>query len=432
MNHTYTLPPTHSPHPTSIKVWRIACAVSTLAFLITQVFGGLIRWVLDMIGAAALAYIPNLMMLCCIGFILFYELRFQLIGVGSIFFLCLLALSIIVGFYNIGNIKQVIFGLWVLTPFLFGLACAPAITTNFNNQHIILLLLMLIAGGGVVVHSLVELPWVGLSYTVGGVELEGAREWQTTGGSQRLSGFARSSFDVAGQVILLASLLSLHLKSGWLRVLLWCLCTYAISLSTSKGILLALLMTIIASEALIRAKLLWIQLIFLAGIFWLFLPPILGWAFDWSEAARTDIDNPLYGSFIDRMNDMWPRALELITLHGQLILGRGLGGIGVPVSIYEPLLANAGDNVFVYCLVILGFISIPLFFIGFIMVFKMGNHFYRHEVKDVIVLAVIINWYGGVSNILEHAVLGFAMGIVCRYLSLTFSGEIQTNKRHLI
>jgi hypothetical protein len=33
----------------------------------------------------------------------------------------------------------------------------------------------------------------------------------------------------------------------------------------------------------------------------------------------------------------------------------------------------------------------------------------------VLVLAVGVVWYGGVSNILEHAMLAFAMGMVARY-----------------
>lgn len=420
----------HKPIDSYILFWRRACALSALVFLIMQLTGGVVRWVLDMVGAAVLAYIPNLMMLGCVFFLLMYEIIFQQIKVGALFFIGMLGFSMMVGFYNIGGLSQVIFGLWVLTPFLFGLTCAPAITLNLQFRQFILYALMIIAGGGVVIHSVAELPWVGLTYSVGGVELEGAREWQTTGGSQRLSGFARSSFDVAGQVILAAALLSLQLSKGWQRFFLWGVCTYAVSLSTSKGILLALLMTIFASEALIRKKTWWLQTIFSIGIFWLFIPPLMGWTMDWTEAARTDLENPLYGSFIDRMNDMWPRALELVTEFGHPILGRGLGGIGVPVSIYEPALANAGDNVFVYCFVLLGYFSIPLFILGITMIMKMCRHLERADVRDVIVLAVIINWYGGVSNILEHAVLSFAMGILCRYLAMMFIGKIDNNPKN--
>ena len=91
---------------------------------------------------------------------------------------------------------------------------------------------------------------------------------------------------------------------------------------------------------------------------------------------------------------------------------------------------NAGDNVFVYCFVLLGYFSIPLFILGITMIMKMCRHLERADVRDVIVLAVIINWYGGVSNILEHAVLSFAMGILCRYLAMMFIGKIDNNPKN--
>jgi hypothetical protein len=232
---------------------------------------------------------------------------------------------------------------------------------------------------------------------------------------------ARSSFDVAGQIIVTAGMLSLYIKSsGFLRIVLWSLCGFAISLSTSKGILLALLMTVIASESLIRNKKVPLKMIFTIGILWLTVPPIMGWTIDWSQAARTDIDNPLYGSFIDRMNDMWPRAWELATDKGLPLLGRGLGGIGVPVSVFEPALANAGDNLWVYVLVIAGVMCLPFFVIGYIQIYRYCESFEAMEMQELLVLAVIVNWYGGVSNILEHAVLAFAFGILCRYLATPF------------
>jgi hypothetical protein len=47
----------------------------------------------------------------------------------------------------------------------------------------------------------------------------------------------------------------------------------------------------------------------------------------------------------------------------------------------------------------------------------------REDLQDMLLLAVIINWYGGVSNILEHAVLALAMGIVCRYVAVSMGGH---------
>lgn len=409
--------------PGFIRKWQFMCQAALILFLLMQLNGGVVRWVLDMLGAAPLTYIPNLLMVGCTLSILVYKLYFQKFTSGVFLFLALIFLSLLVGIVTTKSVVQPVFGLWVLAPFMFGLTCAPAFMVKPPHRMLLLYSMFFIAVGGVIVHSFIAYPWVGVSYQVGGVELESAREWETSGGSQRLSGLARSSFDVAGQIVVAAGLLSLRIPKGFFRVLLWIFCTAAVSLSTSKGILLALLMTVIASEALIRNISSLLRFTFVIGIFWLFVPPIMGWTMDWQEAARTDIDNPLYGSFIDRMNDMWPRALELAHQHGLPLLGRGLGGIGVPVSIFEPALANAGDNVFVYCYVLVGIFAIPIFYLGISTLLKLAGRYIREDMQDILLLAVIINWYGGVSNILEHAVLALAMGVVCRYVAATLAGN---------
>lgn len=415
--------------PPMLKGWRRLCVATTLLFLFMQLTGGVVRWILDLKGLAPLTYVPNLLMVVCLALTVVLQLTYRQVSAGGLLLVALIGLSLSVGFASTGSPSQAAFGLWVLLPFLFGLCCAPALMLHQRGKVAVLVLLFLLAAFGVLLHSVLEYPWVGVAYQVGGVELEGAREWTTTGGAQRLSGFARSSFDVAGQLVVVAGLLSLRLPSFWLRLLLWALCIAAVSLSTSKGILLALLMTFIASEALIRRNSTVMVGIFVIGIAWLCIPPILGFSLDWSDAARTDLDNPLYGSFIDRMNDMWPRAFALAHEHGIVLLGRGLGGIGVPLGIFEPDLTNAGDNLFVYVYVLLGVLSIPIFVLGFVQVIKACGHLQRLDLREMLVLAVIVNWYGGVSNILEHAVLALAFGIVCRYLAVMLAGNLMAPKQ---
>ena len=84
----------------------------------------------------------------------------------------------------------------------------------------------------------------------------------------------------------------------------------------------------------------------------------------------------------------------------------------MPLSIFEPSLFNAGDNVFVYCWVILGIFAIPLFIAGFLALFRLCKDIQVEAIRTTLILAVAVNWYGGVSNILEHALLACAMGVV--------------------
>lgn len=413
-----------NPQPSDdpwITAWRWLCGFALVVFLGMQLTSGIVRWVLDLLGLAFLTYIPNVLMLGCVGAIVLYDVLTQRLRASTLAVCCLLLLSMVVGLVTTRNLSQVVFGAWVLTPFFFGMACAPVLLRQQYASRWLLLLFTGVAVTGVVMHNGIAFPWVGLSYSVGGVELEGAREWQTSAGNQRLSGFARSSFDVAGQIITAAALLSLHLPRVWQRLLLWVLCGYAISLATSKGIFLALFVTVLASEALLRNKPWWLLSTFLLGMLWLFIPPILGWTMDWSRIAHTDLENPLYGSFIDRMNGMWPEALELATTHGLPLLGRGIGGIGVALNIYEPNLANAGDNIFVYAIVLVGVLALPLFAVGFFLLIRLSKGQHTKDMQAALLLAVTINWYGAVSNILEHAILALSLGMVCRYLAHSLS-----------
>jgi hypothetical protein len=377
-----------------------------------QVTGGVVRWILDMMGATALAYLPNVAMVLCIGIAMVYDFATGRTTRGQVLFVVLVTLSATVGMVSTGNLKQVTFGLWVLLPFFFGLTSAPVILESHRHQIIVMVAMFLATTGGVMVHDTMTFPWVGANYQIGGFEMDTAREWQA-GEKQRLSGLARSSFDVAGQILVAAALLSLKVRRTWLRAVIWAACFVGISLSTSKGILLTLAMTAIASECLIRRYPNVLRCIFFLGALWVFVPPVMGWTMDWSELARTEIDNPIYGSFLDRMNDMWPKAMELSTTHGLIPLGRGVGGIGVPLSLFEPALFNAGDNIFVYCWVISGVIALPLFICGFAALFRMCKSLNLEKIRVTLLLAIVVLWYGGVSNILEHALLACAMGIVC-------------------
>jgi hypothetical protein len=341
---------------------------------------------------------------------------------GALLFVLALLLAMMVGWYNTGSVGQVVFGLWILTPFIFGLVAAPVLLRVDRRVLWVFVGVFGMAAGGTIVHSMVDYPWVGVTYSIGNVELEGAREWHIEGGHQRLSGLARSSFDVAGQILMATTLMALQISRGWGRLLIWVAAAVAISLSTSKGILLALLMTAFSVEGVLRRQPRVLCAILFLGMVWMFVPPVMGWTMDWTEAARTDLNNPIYGSFIDRMNDMWPRAWELGAAHGLPPLGRGIGGIGTPVAMFESELENAGDNLFVFCLVLLGIFSLPLFVAGYAALFRMVSKLEFEAVRLGLVLAVAVNWYGGVSNILEHAFMSFGFGMVCRVLATELAG----------
>lgn len=403
--------------PKDIQRWQLFTVLTVLIFLLMQVTAGVLRWVFDMFGVAVLAYVPQLMMLACIAHLALRDLVAGRLRTGTLIAAVILLITLLVGWYNTASVQQVVFGLWILLPFFFGMVSAPFWLRPGVWGLRVIGLVFVVCVGGVLLHSLVAYPWVGLSYSIGQVELEGAREWHVAGGKQRLSGLARSSFDVAGQILMLGTLLAIHIKQAWGRVLIWTIACAGIALSTSKGVVLALLMAAFAVEALHRRRALLMYAILVWGILWVLIPPILGWTLDWQELARTDIDNPLYGSFIDRMNDMWPRAWDLSTVQGLPPFGRGMGGIGSALSIFEPDLANAGDNVFVYLWVVVGVLAIPLWVAVQLGLFRLVARVpVGSPAAMALALSPAVMGYGGVSNIFEHAMLAAGMGGILRVL----------------
>lgn len=382
-----------------------------------QVTAGVLRWVFDMFGVAVLAYVPQLMMLACIAYLALRDLVDGRLKLGTLIAVVVLSITLLVGWYNTSGLQQVVFGLWILLPFFFGMVSAPLWLRPGRLGLRVIGVVFVVCVGGVLLHSFVAYPWVGLSYSIGQVELEGAREWHVSGGQQRLSGLARSSFDVAGQILMLATLLTIHIKQGWGRGLIWVIACAGIALSTSKGVVLALLMAAFAVEALHRRWPVLMYAILAWGILWVLIPPLMGWSLDWRELARTDIDNPLYGSFIDRMNDMWPRAWDLATAQGLPPFGRGMGGIGSALSIFEPDLANAGDNVFVYLWVVVGVVAIPMWVAVQHGLFRLvPSASVGSPAAMALALSPAVMGYGGVSNIFEHAMLAAGMGGIVRVL----------------
>jgi hypothetical protein len=70
----------------------------------------------------------------------------------------------------------------------------------------------------------------------------------------------------------------------------------------------------------------------------------------------------LFQSSITRYSYVWPKTLNYIISKGNIILGRGIGGIGAPASKFDPTISYGifVDNLFIHLYGILGLMSIIL------------------------------------------------------------------------
>jgi len=212
---------------------------------------------------------------------------------------------------------------------------------------------------GVIINYFKVFPWEGLEYSLGGIDIEAVRSWVDMFGIRRLSGFARASYDAAIQILLLALFLFCHLKKNLSKILMWLLVAPPILLTTTKGIIITyLLLTlyfmihrIVPNIGKIYQKLLLILLTIV-----IILPIV-------SVIFHTYHNIPLFlESFFMRISIAWPEDFRLIQEYGNLLLGRGLGGMGTSQQYFEPQKFNAGDNLFVLFYANFGLLGIAYLF----------------------------------------------------------------------
>lgn len=134
--------------PRWLQALRLVVLATGFIFVGMQLSGGVVRWILDMVGAAVLTYIPNALMLLCLFVVLISEVLNARLRAVALLFLIWIALMIVIGSYNTG-VKQSVFGLWVLLPFLFGLALGPVLMqTAAWRPWFYAVMFMVAAGGG--------------------------------------------------------------------------------------------------------------------------------------------------------------------------------------------------------------------------------------------------------------------------------------------
>jgi hypothetical protein len=267
----------------------------------------------------------------------------------------------------------------------------------------------------VTVNSVIDYPWEGFAYSVGDVDIEGAREWYATGGGKRIAGLARASFDAGVHVLALSLLLAVETRLRLAAIAIWALGAYAVVLTTSKGVLIVFLVLTpyVVVRSLIPEPLLRALPVAIGGVGMLL--PLSALLFDVRFDLRDETLANLTFSFVDRLQNMWPEAWALLDQHGHLLFGRGIGGIGTAQTYFEPGLFNAADNLFMYWWVVFGWAIVPLF----LAVLLRGT--LLRPSRDATDRRVYVLWlaaltYGMTTNIVENAMFAALCGLAIRHV----------------
>ena len=310
-------------------------------------------------GAVVLMYGRDVILIVILGHALALSLLKGRCNKTLMFLLLTLMIFSFVGLFYVGNLLQIAFSLKIVLPLLVGVICYRCVVSNTHRLSRFLLFSLSLAVIGVYLNYFVAFPWVGLTYTIAGIEIEGGFE-RTTSGVSRLLGFSRTNFEAATQIIILSAYVVVFTK-GTLRVCLsWLLAGGAIVLTTTKGIIVTYLLLTVFFLLFNAAR-------GFRPIYHFFLAlPLAAMIILPLSLHELDIDlsDPiqvtLYASVADRIYNGWPAVMNNVTETANIVTGRGVGGTGAGEYYFASEVKGAPDNLFVYLYSWFGLFSVGM------------------------------------------------------------------------
>lgn len=333
-------------------------------YLATEVFGGAVRYCLTLIGMPWLAYTPKvLVVVAYFGLVLkvAYKGRIGRTMLGALVLLCVF---MVLGVDYTANWIQPLFGVFVLLPLLFAILAEPAFYRLGERIVPYAAALWFCAAFGLIYNYLVkDVPWSALNYQLAGVEVTATRAW-TTFGIRRAAGFSRASFDVATQLLFLALPWVILGRRKVIAVVAWLATGVLIVLTTTKTqVGVYLFMTLMLPLTGVGGGMPKLKrmitictpvVIVLVGIGL----PVSSLFIDYQLNLNSYVSQFLLASFDARLTSTWPLGFSLVFDHGSAILGRGIGGVGMPQKYFEPLLYSPADNLYLYLYAAFGVIGL--------------------------------------------------------------------------
>ena len=391
--------------------WSVALFTMWVA---AQLLDGPIRYALVIAGAPWLLYVKDLLLLICLGLVC-ADRGFAPSLVASV---AAVSMAGVAGLLQSRPPFQVLFAAKVAVPYLLGVACGEHLPAEVPGRRArwMIGVAFLVVVGGVLVNQEIEWPWEGMQYAIEGVgeEVKGTKVWSHMG-VKRIAGLSRSSYDAAVAIALLGVSLIASRDRIVTSLIVLALAAYATVVTTTKGILLNLAIVSVvvvcrafSPKAASRYFIPGLSTVLVAAVIVL---PLLSLAGLPSLDAGSDDRQFLLKSMNDRIESCWPAAFELIAADGNLLSGRGLGGLGIPQLYYESENYNPCDNLSVFLIGNYGILSIfllPFFAWKIALLARLDGPLARLlSLSGLLILS-----YGMTANVVENPFLSFFVGLI--------------------
>jgi hypothetical protein len=382
-----------------------------LGWLATGVFEGPLRGGLSAIGLANVLYLRDLVMVTATALAFARPWTRGLPQPPGLFVMAwVLAVHLCIGILVSGNLFNAFFGLKIFFPVFYALAMYPTVEKEFGFFIRAMALFFVVSAVGVFVNYFVgEMPWEGITYDTAFGSVATTKTWWMEGGVRRLPGLARTSVDVAMILGVSSVILAAVANSLWARALIIGVAVWAIVLSTSKGMVLAMAIAalwVVPSRQSAFSFRIGRALAALLLVLTCALPSVF--AIVTVTEHPLDIP-PLLSSMWERFSWMWPTAFASVPDHFGALTGAGLGGIGTPLGLIP--LANSADSIFAYYYVSFGLIG--LVYLAFPMLALFGREA-EHDSRSFVWIALLIitYGYGASTNMIEQTFFCGVLGLI--------------------
>ncbi|MEP9356972.1 hypothetical protein ABLE93_25955 [Xanthobacter sp. KR7-65] len=411
---------------TPIGFWGGALLFAGLAQVFFDIFSGALRFALAGWGLEFLIYIVPLSLTgITTSYIVIRAFSSSHYVLVSAFFIFYILYSIWMGL----DVEVCIFAYYTLGAFLLGFLLAER--GELERFFKLALYLLMVASFGVFLNSLIEFPWIGMSYYIAGIQVDAARQWSTFGIS-RLAGFSKSSTVVGIQITILVLIVMTMRYAFFIKASVWIVSIYAAILTTSKTSLVIVLVGPVLMFCFQVAKRLnggilarrYVFTTIFIGLSLVIIPPFATEFFSRSSLIASNLTEYVeffrLDSLADRGLDMWPRAFMIVTEHDMRelasVLGAGLGSIGAGSSLKLSASSNSADNIFVYLNVSFGLFAY-LILAGLLLGW---NRFDGEDQEDNICYALVMGalligvFVNGVESVFSGLALGAGLGRLLR------------------
>src|SRR5450755_4036890 len=393
-------------------------AITLPVWLVLQVIAGPVRFVLDLVQAPVLVYLPSAMLALAAALLLLAE-RARPRVTAARWMLALVILCACRAVYIGLSWKQIAFGGWILVPLFAGLLAPPAL---LQRQRRLFGLLLAVTIGGIVAELIFgPWPWQGHMSRIAGVPIEDTRVWghpafEAGAGWRRLADFSRVSYAAASQVLMFALAWEAFGRTGRPSWTLRVAGFVAGLLTTSKGILLCWV-SVAATEA-VRPwrRSLW-RLAVLVPALAACLLPFAASVLPAPDNVRGNAVSMVVGSLGDRMHDVWPAAISAVMADNSLWLGHGLGSAGTAQWYFDRPSHNPVDNAALFVFIEAGMLGLALLCVVIVrLAFAISGQtrMLRWSARVLVATAV----YAITTSVFESPEFalfaGFAVGRLCK------------------